>query len=119
LARHPIYAAYLVQYLGIWLGHLTVPFGIAVLAWLGLIAARIHYEEMVLQSTFPQYAEYRRQVGMFGPRLRQGTRGAPELTPRASPGTLAKQTLAAPALSGDGGAMRAVVAARQATWHKS
>jgi len=69
LARHPIYAAYLVQYLGIWLGHLTVPFGIAVLVWVGLTAARIHYEEMILQSTFPQYAEYRRQVGMFGPRL--------------------------------------------------
>jgi len=70
LARHPIYAAYLVQYLGIWLGHFTLPFGIAVLAWLGLIAARIHYEEMVLQRTFPQYEEYRQQIGMFGPKMR-------------------------------------------------
>ncbi len=55
----------------VWLGHFTLPFGIALPAWLGLIAARVHYEEeeMVLEGTFPEYAEYRRQVGRFGPRL--------------------------------------------------
>jgi protein-S-isoprenylcysteine O-methyltransferase Ste14 len=69
LARHPIYSAYVVQYLGMWLGHFTLPFGLAVVAWLVLIAARVRYEEMVLEGTFPEYAEYRHQVGMFGPRL--------------------------------------------------
>jgi len=69
VARHPIYAAYLLQYIGIWFGHLTLAFGIAVLAWLGLIVARIHYEETVLESAFAEYADYRRQVGMFAPRL--------------------------------------------------
>jgi protein-S-isoprenylcysteine O-methyltransferase Ste14 len=69
VARHPIYAAYVLHYLGMWVGHLTLPFGIALLAWLGLMAARVHFEEMVLQSAFPEYAEYRRQVGMFGPRV--------------------------------------------------
>jgi len=68
LARHPIYAAYLLQYIGIWFGRMTLPFGVAILAWMVLITARIHYEEKVLESTFPQYAEYRQQVGMFGPR---------------------------------------------------
>ena len=69
LARHPIYAAHLVQYIGMWLGHFTLPFGIVLLTWLALIGARVHYEEMVLGSIFPQYAEYRGRVGMFGPRL--------------------------------------------------
>jgi protein-S-isoprenylcysteine O-methyltransferase Ste14 len=69
LARHPIYATYLLQYLGMWLGHFTLPFGIAIVAWLALITVRVHFEEMVLQSAFPEYAEYRRQVGMFAPRL--------------------------------------------------
>ena len=71
LARHPIYAAYLLQYIGIWLGHFTLAFGITLLTWLALIAVRIHYEEVVLESTFPAYAEYRQQVGMFAPRLFQ------------------------------------------------
>lgn len=68
-ARHPIYAAYFVQYLGMWLGHFTLPFGIALLTWLALTVARVHCEEMVLESTFPEYTEYRQHVGMFGPRL--------------------------------------------------
>ena len=118
LARHPIYAAYLVQYLGIWLGHITVPFGIAVLVWVGLIAARIHYEEMVLQNTFPHYAEYRRQVGMFGPRLRQSSRGAPELSPRASTESFTKRASAFSMRASDC-AMETARTAQQNAWPKN
>ena len=83
LARHPIYAAYVLEYLGMWLGHLTVPFGVILLAWLSLIAARIHYEETVLEKTFPQYAEYRQKVGMFGPKLRPNANPSAEPAPSA------------------------------------
>jgi protein-S-isoprenylcysteine O-methyltransferase Ste14 len=118
VARHPIYAAYLLQYLGIWFGHLTLSFGIAVLAWLGLIAARIHYEEMVLESTFSQYAEYRQQVGMFGPRLRPGASRAPELAQRASTETLTKRALASPLPAG-GCPVGPAVTAPKTTWLKN
>ena len=68
LVRHPIYAAYLLQYLGMWLGHFTLPFGITLLAWLALISLRVHYEEAVLEATFPEYAQYRQEVGLLCPR---------------------------------------------------
>ena len=113
LARHPIYAAYLLQYLGILLGHLTLPFCIAVLAWLGLIGARIHYEEMVLESTFPQYAEYRQRVGMFGPRLRPSS--MPEYAPPASSETFTKAALQSP-LPEDGFAMGTTLAVQGTNW---
>jgi len=96
VARHPIYVAYVLQYLGMWLGHFTLPFGIALLAWLGLIAARVHYEEMVLEGTFPEYAEYRRQVGLFGPRVfSAGT--AREKPAQLAPGTLRISGASSPA----------------------
>ncbi len=68
-ARHPIYGAYIPQNLGIWLLYPTLPMALAMLAWLGLQILRIHYEERVLTATFPEYAEYRKRVGAFGPRL--------------------------------------------------
>jgi protein-S-isoprenylcysteine O-methyltransferase Ste14 len=43
-----------------------------VLVWLVLLRTRIGYEERVLESVYPEYADYRRKVGMFGPRLRHG-----------------------------------------------
>jgi len=69
LARHPIYATHVVMTTGIVLAHFTLPVLLVVLAWVGLMSARVHYEEMVLGGTFPEYAEYRQQVGLFGPRL--------------------------------------------------
>jgi len=68
LARNPIYATHVLMCIGILLGHFTLPVVLAVLIWVGLMSARVHYEEMVLEDTFPEYAEYRRQVGRFGPR---------------------------------------------------
>lgn len=69
LARHPIYAAYIVQYLGLWLALRSLALTVALLVWFGLTLIRIHYEELVLARTFPEYAQYRLLVGMFGSRL--------------------------------------------------
>jgi len=69
LARHPIYTAYIVQYVGFWLAFRSLALTLALLVWFGLTLVRIRYEELVLAHTFPEYAEYRLRVGMFGPRL--------------------------------------------------
>ncbi len=70
-ARHPIYGAYIPQNLGIWLLYPTLPVGLAIVVWLGLQILRIHYEEKVLTAVFPEYSDYRKRVGAFGPRLFQ------------------------------------------------
>ncbi len=67
-ARHPIYAAYACVNAGLWLRHPTFTFGTVLLVWLGLLLLRIRYEERVLQSAFPAYADYRARVGALGPR---------------------------------------------------
>jgi protein-S-isoprenylcysteine O-methyltransferase Ste14 len=69
LARHPIYTVYILTHTGMWLRTLSVPFLLALLVWVILLAVRIHFEEEVLSAAFPEYAEYRRQVGAFGPKL--------------------------------------------------
>jgi protein-S-isoprenylcysteine O-methyltransferase Ste14 len=71
LARHPIYAGYLVQYVGLWLAHWSLALGLILLVWLALTAARVHFEESVLQAEFPQYRQYQKTVGVFAPRLRR------------------------------------------------
>src|SRR5271169_6702819 len=117
LARHPIYAAYLLQYIGIWFGRMTLPFGVAILAWMVLITARIHYEEKVLESTFPQYATYRKHVGMFGPRLRWGTSNSAEIVPH-SPQSSMKRELVSP-LPASRCAIDTAITAQQTRWPKN
>jgi protein-S-isoprenylcysteine O-methyltransferase Ste14 len=68
-ARHPIYAVYLLINCGILLRHPTFPLAAVLAGWLGLLLLRAGYEEQVLVTAFPQYREYRRRVGAFGPRL--------------------------------------------------
>ncbi len=68
-ARHPIYGAYIPQNLAIWLLYPTLPVGLAMLAWISLQMLRIHYEEKVLTAAFPEYSDYRKKVGAFGPKL--------------------------------------------------
>lgn len=70
LARHPIYAAYVMQYVGMALAMWSAPFAVAVGAWFVAASLRIHFEEKVLGAAFPEYAVYKHQVGMLGPRLR-------------------------------------------------
>jgi protein-S-isoprenylcysteine O-methyltransferase Ste14 len=69
LARHPIYLGYFLQYFGALTLAPTLPFAVVVLAWAVLCSLRMHYEEKVLRSTFPQYSAYSREVGMLWPRL--------------------------------------------------
>jgi len=64
-ARHPIYAGYLVQYLGMWLVCPTLPFAIAIAAWVVMMLTRVRFEERVLSAAHPAYAEYRQRVGRF------------------------------------------------------
>jgi protein-S-isoprenylcysteine O-methyltransferase Ste14 len=70
LARHPIYACYIIQGIGYCLVYANLSIMVLQFAWLGLILVRTRFEERLLQATFPQYAEYCAQVGMFWPRLR-------------------------------------------------
>lgn len=69
LARHPIYAVYLLINLGILLRHLTPELAAVMAVWVALLLVRIRYEEGVLTAAFPEYRDYRRRVGAFGPRL--------------------------------------------------
>ena len=65
-ARHPIYAAYLLQYVGTLLAFASVPFALVLTMWLAFVVVRIHFEERVLQSSFPKYERYRANVGVIG-----------------------------------------------------
>jgi protein-S-isoprenylcysteine O-methyltransferase Ste14 len=67
IARHPIYAIYLLINTGILLRHLTLPFAAVLAVWFVLLLVRIRFEEQVLTGAFPEYREYRRRVGAFGP----------------------------------------------------
>jgi protein-S-isoprenylcysteine O-methyltransferase Ste14 len=83
-ARHPIYASYTLVNGGLWLRHPTLPFGTVLAVWFALLALRIRYEERVLESAFPAYADYRTEVGALGPRpvrllRRRGRAPAPGL----------------------------------------
>jgi protein-S-isoprenylcysteine O-methyltransferase Ste14 len=62
-ARHPVYSGYLMQYLGMLMIVPTVPFAALVCMWLLLVRQRMHYEEQMLGSAFPEYSEYRLRVG--------------------------------------------------------
>jgi protein-S-isoprenylcysteine O-methyltransferase Ste14 len=68
--RHPVYLGYVLQYGGLLLLYPTSAFAIAVMAWLAITVARIRYEERVLASAFPEYAEYRLRTGALLPVLR-------------------------------------------------
>ena len=69
LARHPIYASYLLIFSGLLVLHPTAPMFVVTVLWLVVTYARIRFEERVLREAFPAYAAYRRRVGAFGPRL--------------------------------------------------
>jgi protein-S-isoprenylcysteine O-methyltransferase Ste14 len=73
IARHPIYATQLLEYLGIWMLHATVVFAAALVVWLIIVRVRLRYEERVLSEEFPEYASYRQRVGAFGPRFRHAS----------------------------------------------
>jgi protein-S-isoprenylcysteine O-methyltransferase Ste14 len=69
IVRHPIYTSYLLEYAGVTLSHLNPATAAVFLAWLTAVIVRVSYEERVLAAAFPEYADYRRRVGRFAPRL--------------------------------------------------
>ena len=69
LARHPIYAAQILMYFGMFLLHATLVFAVAMVAWFVLLHARVEYEERVLSAEYPEYERYRSHVGALWPRL--------------------------------------------------
>jgi protein-S-isoprenylcysteine O-methyltransferase Ste14 len=78
LARHPVYASYLLQYAGVVLSHLTPALVLVYVAWLGVVTVRMSYEESVLSAVFPEYEDYQRRVGRFMPRLTWARKSKPK-----------------------------------------
>jgi protein-S-isoprenylcysteine O-methyltransferase Ste14 len=68
--RHPLYAAYVLQYAGAMMRLPSMGFAVALAAWFLLLLVRIHHEERVLMSALPGYEPYRRRVGALIPRIR-------------------------------------------------
>lgn len=69
--RHPLYAAYILQNLGLCLRYPSLAVVSVVVGWFFLALLRIRYEERVLSQNFPAYSAYRKRVGTFFPRLRR------------------------------------------------
>ncbi|MGA3213136.1 MAG: isoprenylcysteine carboxylmethyltransferase family protein [Terriglobales bacterium] len=69
--RHPLYAAYILQNIGLSLRYPSFAVFSVVLGWFLLALLRVRYEEAVLTRNFPDYSTYRRHVGMFFPRLQK------------------------------------------------
>lgn len=65
-ARHPVYAGYCAQYMGMFLTLPTVPLAVVLMVWSLLAMDRIRHEERVLSSVFPDYEDYRQRVGALG-----------------------------------------------------
>jgi protein-S-isoprenylcysteine O-methyltransferase Ste14 len=70
-ARHPLYAAYILQNTGVWLRFQSWPVALVVLGWFLITLLRVRYEERVLAANFPEYQEYRQRTAMFFPRWKK------------------------------------------------
>jgi protein-S-isoprenylcysteine O-methyltransferase Ste14 len=81
-ARHPLYTAYIVQNLGLWLRIATLPMAMVLFGWFLITLLRVRYEEDVLSRTFPKYEAYRNAVGMFAPRLASSRSQRPDVQPK-------------------------------------
>lgn len=66
--RHPVYAAYVLQYLGILLIYPSLPLAGGIAIWFGLTLARMHFEEKILIQAFPEYESYKHTTGALFPR---------------------------------------------------
>jgi protein-S-isoprenylcysteine O-methyltransferase Ste14 len=58
IVRHPLYLGYLFTTVGFVLPALTYWTALAWCGWLAFQLKRIHYEEHLLQRTYPAYADY-------------------------------------------------------------
>jgi protein-S-isoprenylcysteine O-methyltransferase Ste14 len=68
LARHPIYASYVLTFGGMLMMRPTLPFAVALAVWSWFALRSMRFEEAVLEAAFPEYAEYRMRVGALAPR---------------------------------------------------
>jgi protein-S-isoprenylcysteine O-methyltransferase Ste14 len=66
--RHPVYAAYVLQYFGILLIYPSLLLAAGIAIWFGLTLTRIHFEEKILLQVFPEYESYKRTTGALFPR---------------------------------------------------
>lgn len=75
IVRHPLYASLIWMFLGAALMYANIAGLLAnVLIFAPLMFYRARQEEVFLSEAFADYEMYRRQVGMFFPRLRPGGR---------------------------------------------
>lgn len=65
-SRHPVYAGYFAQYLGMLITLPSVPFALALAVWAAAMIDRMYLEEAVLHQAFPEYGDYKRNVGALG-----------------------------------------------------
>jgi protein-S-isoprenylcysteine O-methyltransferase Ste14 len=69
LSRHPIYTGGCIAYMGLLMTRPTLPIAIAFVVWAICMRLRMGYEEAILSSAFPAYADYRRRVGAIVPKF--------------------------------------------------
>ena len=67
--RHPLYVAEAMAIVGVFLTFLSWPAALIVIAQLGFQLVRMHYEENVLRSTFPDYATYAQHTARIIPKI--------------------------------------------------
>ncbi|MGB5080120.1 MAG: isoprenylcysteine carboxylmethyltransferase family protein [Burkholderiales bacterium] len=65
--RHPLYLAEAIVLAGIFLQFRSPPVALIVIAVLGFQLLRMHYEEGVLRTAFPEYADYARRTARLIP----------------------------------------------------
>jgi len=65
--RHPVYAAYVLQYFGIWLIYPSMVLAAGIAIWFGLTLIRMRFEERILTHAFPEYESYQRTTGALFP----------------------------------------------------
>jgi protein-S-isoprenylcysteine O-methyltransferase Ste14 len=66
-SRHPIYTGGCMAYVGLLITRPTPAMAVAFVTWAICMRMRMRYEEAILSSAFPEYAEYRRRVGALVP----------------------------------------------------
>jgi protein-S-isoprenylcysteine O-methyltransferase Ste14 len=81
VARHPVYAGYFAQYIGLLMTIPSLAVGVALLLWAVMMIDRMYLEEAVLRAAFPEYADYSRRVSALGLVLsRRSARPRPAVT---------------------------------------
>jgi protein-S-isoprenylcysteine O-methyltransferase Ste14 len=62
LVRHPLYLTEGIAIIGLFLPYLSIQAALLFMVLVAVQLLRMHYEEHVLRSTFPEYAEYARHT---------------------------------------------------------